>query len=187
VSVSDGGSHPLLTEQVVKSVGTDEAATGKQAVAKQRTGKKKAAARSSTTRKNAKSKAGDKGGKGKAGRPKGSQNKDKRQVEWNGELRRVERLVKQLLTLIRGLFPLTYLVLDGHFSNNNVCQMAQQRLGLHLISKLRSDAALSFEYKGEQKQSGPRRRYGDRLDYRAIPERDRMQTTQDKHLRIDVY
>jgi hypothetical protein len=69
VSVSDGVSHPRLTEQVMKSVGTDEAATGKQAVARQRIGKKKAAAKSSTTRKNAKSKPGDKAGKGKAGRP----------------------------------------------------------------------------------------------------------------------
>ena len=88
--------------------------------------------------------------------------------------------VRQLLTLIGGFFPLTYLVLDGHFGNNNVCQIVQQRLGLHLISKLRNDAALSFEYGGEQKQSGPRRRCGDRLDYRAIPERDRIQITQDK-------
>ncbi|WP_052317518.1 transposase [Caldilinea sp.] len=133
------------------------------------------------------SKPGDEAGKGKAGRPQGSKNKDKRQVEWNGELRMIERLVRQLLTLIGGLFPLTYLVLDGHFGNNNVCQMVQQRLGLHLISKLRNDAALYFEYEDEQKKSGRRRRYGDRLHYRAIPERDRMQTTQDKHLRSDVY
>ncbi|MBK8800021.1 MAG: transposase [Anaerolineales bacterium] len=42
-------------------------------------------------------------------------------------------------------FPLTYLVLDGHFGNNNVCQMVQQSLGLHLISKLRHDSALYFE------------------------------------------
>jgi hypothetical protein len=186
VSVSDGVSHSLLTEQVMKSVEPDDAATGKQAVAKQRTGKKKAAARSSATKKRAKGKPGDEAGKGKAGRPQGSQNKDKRQVEWNDELRRIERLVKQLLTLIGGLFPLTYLVLDGHFGNNNVCQMVQQSLGLHLISKLRSDAALSFEYEGEQKKSGPRRRYSDRLDYRAIPERDRMQTPQDKQIRSDV-
>jgi putative transposase len=78
-------------------------------------------------------------------------------------------------------------VLDGHFGNNNVCQMVQQSLGLHLISKLRSDSALYFEYEGEQKKSGPRRRYGDKLDYRAIPERYRMETSQDKEIRTDVY
>jgi len=184
VSVSDGLSHPLLTEQVVKSAETEAPATSKQAVTKKRSSKQKAAAKSSVTKKKTKSKQG---GKGKAGRPKGSKNKDKRQVEWNGELRMMERLVKQLFTLIEGLFPLTYLVLDGHFGNNNVCQMVQQSLGLRLISKLRSDSALYFEYEGEQKKSGPRRRYGDKLDYRAIPERYRMETSQDKEIRTDVY
>jgi putative transposase len=104
VSVSAGVSHPLLTEQVVKSVETDDPATSEQAVAKQRTRKKKAAAKSSATKQTAKSKQDNKAGKGKAGRPKGSKNKDKRQIEWNGELRMMERLVKQLCTLIGGLF-----------------------------------------------------------------------------------
>ncbi|MFM7582261.1 MAG: hypothetical protein ACKO9F_06010, partial [Caldilinea sp.] len=53
----------------------------------------------------------------------------------------------------------------------------------HLISKLHGDSALYFEYVGEQKQSGPRRRYGDKIDYRAIPERYLMETTQDKGIR----
>jgi putative transposase len=187
VSVSDGVSHPLLTEQVMKSAERDESATSKKAVTKKRRTKKKTAAKTGATKKKATTKQGAKDGKRKAGRPKGSRNKDKRQVEWNGELHMMERLVKQLFTLIGGLFPLTYLVLDGHFGNNNVCQMVQQSLGLHLISKLRSDSALYFEYEGEQKKSGPRRRYGDKLDYRAIPERYRMATTQDEGIRTDVY
>lgn len=53
--------------------------------------------------------------------------------------------------------------------------------------KLRSDSARSFEYEGKQKQSGPRRRYGDKLDYRAMLERYRMATTQDEGIRTDVY
>jgi putative transposase len=89
VSVSDGVSHPLLTTQVVKSVETDDAATSKQAVASPRTDRK-AAARSSATRKNAKDKPGDEAGKGKEGHPQGSKNKDRRQVEWNGELRMID-------------------------------------------------------------------------------------------------
>jgi hypothetical protein len=198
VSVSDGVSHPLLTEQVVKSARSDDPTASTPAVTKKRnskkkatvkssTTKKKAAAKSSATKKKAKSKQGGKAATQKAGRPKGSKNKDKRQVEWNGELRMMERLVKQLFTLIGGLFPLTYLVLDGHFGNNNVCQMVHQSLGLHLISKLRSDSALYFEYVGEQKKSGPRRRYGDKIDYRAIPDSYLMETKQDKGIRSDVY
>jgi hypothetical protein len=170
VSVSDAVSHPMLTEQVVKPAVTDAPATTKKAATK-KTATKKA----------------KKGSKGKAGRPKGSKNKNKRQVEWNGELKLLERLVKQLLALIGGLFPLTYLVLDGHFGNNNVCQMVLQSLGLHLISKLRHDSALYFQYEGEQKKSGPRRRYGDKLDYQAIPERYQIASSQDKQIRTEIY
>jgi IS4 transposase len=165
VSVSDAVAHPMLTEQVVKPAATEGPATTKKAA----TGK------------------AQKGSKGKAGRPKGSKNKNKRQVEWNDELRLLERLVKQLLALIGGLFPLTYLVLDGHFGNNNVSQMVLQSLGLHLISKLRHDSALYFQYEGEQKKSGPRRRYGDKLDYQALPERYRMASSQDKQIRTEIY
>jgi len=82
---------------------------------------------------------------------------------------------------------LTYLVLDGHFGKNNVCQMVQQNLGLHLISKLHSDSALYFAYEGEQKKFGARRRYGDKLDYRAIPDRYRVATSQEDAIRTDVY
>ena len=191
VSVSDGVSHPLLTEQVVKAVETEASTTGKQAVTKKHPSKQKTGtktgAKTGATKKKATTKQGAEDGKRKAGRPKGSKNKDKRQVEWNRELHMLERLVKQLFTLIGGLFPVAYLVLDGHFGNHNVCQMVQQCLGLHLISKLRSDSALYFEYAGEQKKVGPRRRYGDKLDYRAIPAHYRMATTQDKEIRSDVY
>ena len=175
VSVSDAVSHPMLTEQVVKPAVTDAPATTKKAAPKKTAMKKTA------------TKKAKKGSKGKAGRPKGSKNKNKRQVEWNGELKLLERLVKQLLTLIGGLFPLTYLVLDGHFGNNNVCQMVLQSLGLHLISKLRHDSALYFQYEGEQKKSGPRRRYGDKLDYQALPERYQIASSQDKQIRTEIY
>ncbi|MBK8795197.1 MAG: hypothetical protein WAU00_00260 [Caldilinea sp.] len=58
---------------------------------------------------------------------------------------------------------------------------------MHLISKLRHDSALYFPYKGEQKKSGPRRRYGDKLNVQAIPERYQMATSQNKGIRTDVY
>lgn len=177
VSVSDGVSHPMLTEQVVKSTETDTAQKPK----------KRATKKKAVTKKKATTKKSQKGSKRKAGRPKGSKNKDKRQVEWNSELNMINRLGTKLLELIGGLFPLTYLVLDGHFGNNNVCQMVRQSLGLHLISKLRQDSALYFQYEGEQKKSGPRRRYGDKLDYQAIPERYQKASSEDKGIRTDIY
>ena len=48
-----------------------------------------------------------------------------------------------LLQVIAGVISLTHLVLDGHFGNHNALQMARQH-HLHLISKLRYDAALYF-------------------------------------------
>jgi putative transposase len=160
--------------------------TAPKKTAPKKTAPKKTAPKKTAPKKTAPKKAKT-GGKGKAGRPKGSKNKNKRQVEWNGELKLLERLVKQLLALIGGLFPLTYLVLDGHFGNNNVGQMVRQSLGLHLISKLRHDSALYFQYEGEQKKSGPRRRYGDKLDYQALPERYRMASSQDQQIRTELY
>ena len=65
--------------------------------------------------------------------------------------------------------PLTYLVMDGHFGNHNALQMARQS-NLHLISKLRYDAALYFPYTGPYAGRGPRRTYGCRVDAGTRPE-----------------
>ncbi|MBK8799039.1 MAG: hypothetical protein IPM07_23225 [Anaerolineales bacterium] len=73
VSVSDAVSHPLLTEQVVKHR-RDGRSSESEAACDQESAAKK----------------NPKGGKRKAGRPKGSKNKDKRHVEWNGELRMMD-------------------------------------------------------------------------------------------------
>ncbi len=42
---------------------------------------------------------------------------------------------------------------------------------LHLISKLRRDAALFEKYEGAQSGRGPRRKYGTRLDYDKIAQK----------------
>ena len=81
--------------------------------------------------------------KRKRGRPKGSCNKKKEEKMPNPELERIKKMVQELLEMIAGKVQLTYLVLDGHFGNHPALQMVQQ-CGLHLISKLRSDAALFF-------------------------------------------
>jgi putative transposase len=125
--------------------------------------------------------------KRRAGRPKGSRNQDKTEIEWTEEMRRLERMAKQVLGWIGGLFPITYLVLDGHFGHNNVLQVVRQCLGLHLISKLRHDSALYFQYEGPQKQFGPRRRYGPRINYQALPDAYRVESTVEKKIRTDIY
>jgi putative transposase len=62
----------------------------------------------------------------------------------------------------------TYLVLDGHFGNHNALHMTRQ-CALHLISKLRCDAALYLPYTGPYAGRGPHRKYGRKIDYDNLP------------------
>ena len=112
----------------------------------------------------------------KLGRPKGSRNKNKQQVVLNPELHHIQAMIQALLQLLTGWLSVTYLALDGHFGNNCALQMTRQ-CGLHLISKLRWDSALSFPYVGPQAKRGPHRKYGDRVNYRDLPEKFLKQTT----------
>ena len=124
--------------------------------------------------------------KRKPGRPKGSTTKAKTAVELTPELCRIQTMVRQLMERIGTLFRLTYLVLDGHFGNNGALQMAQQ-CDLHLISKLRADAALYLPYTGPYAGRGPRRIYGERIDPRAIPERYLRQTSVEHEIETRTY
>jgi len=144
VSVEERHSYPLRVEQVIRS-------EAEKAGAKER--KQKRAKKDKSAPKK------------KRGRPKGSRNRDKTQVE----LKRIQEMVRNQLTLLQTLITVRYLVLDGHFGNNNALQMTRQ-CDLHLISKLRYDAALSFVYEGEQKRTGPRKKYGQKINYRNIPD-----------------
>ena len=113
--------------------------------------------------------------KRKPGRPKGSTTKAKTAVVLTPELTRIQTQVQQLLRRITTLFPVTYLVLDGHFGNAPALQMVQL-CNLQVISKLRFDSALFLPYDGPYAGRGPHRIYGDKLDPRAIPERFLCQT-----------
>jgi putative transposase len=168
VSVQQRKSFPLLVEQVVRS--DEEKARIRQ----------EKAAKASRKRTGAKK-------KGPSGRPKGSTNKNKRQIDWNEELRRVKRMASTLIARVRPLYLLRYLVLDGHFGNNNVMQMVRQCLSLHLISKLRYDSALYFLYEGAQKPKGRKRVYGAKIEYDAIPSKYLVQTTTHEDIQTDIY
>jgi len=60
-------------------------------------------------------------------------------------------MLKKQLNMLRNWVTVRYLALDGHFGNNNALEMVRQ-CDLHLISKLRYDAAFYFVYQGEQKR-----------------------------------
>jgi putative transposase len=82
--------------------------------------------------------------------------------------------------------PLTYLLLDGHFGNNNALHLARQS-HLHLISKLRCDAALYFAYEGPYSGRGPHRKYGERVDYRQLPDHYLKETRLDGRIQTCFY
>jgi putative transposase len=124
--------------------------------------------------------------KRKPGRPKGSTTRAKTAVTLTPELTRIQAMIAALLTRIGGLLPLTYLVVDGHFGNNNALQMTRQ-CHLHLISKLRSDSALYLPYDGPYAGHGPRRIYGDKINPRGLPERYLCQTILDKGIETRSY
>lgn len=165
VDVTERRSYPVMVEQVVRS----EA--------------EKVAAKAARQKKKAKTKSKK---SGKRGRPKGSKNRDKTQVTFTAELTRIQKMIRKLLEMIVGKLHLQHLVLDGHFGNNNALQMTLQ-CGLHLISKLRRDAALYFLYDGPQAARGPRRRYGDRLKIDQIPAKYLRDSTIEKEIHTDIY
>lgn len=120
------------------------------------------------------------------GRPKGSKNRDKTQVTLTPELQLIQNMVRKQGLLIHGLFALTYLVLDGQFGNHNALEMARQ-CGLHLLSKLRHDAALYLPYTGPYAGRGPHRKYGERLNYAHLPAAYRKSRVIEAHLQTDSY
>jgi putative transposase len=164
VSTTERRAFPIRLEQVV------------------RTEAEKAASKANAAAKKTK----EPGPKRKPRRPKGSKNQPKAALTLSPELQRIQTLVQDLLRLIVGVLPLTYLVLDGHFGNSPTLHMAQQ-CGLHLISKLRADAALYVPYDGPYQGRGPRRKYGAKLDYAALPEQYLRQTRVEAQLETRIY
>lgn len=121
------------------------------------------------------------------GRPKGSKNKNHRDVSLNAEMLQVQSMLKRLLSLIGNdsLEP-AYFVYDGAFGNNAAVQMTRQ-VNLHLISKLRSNSALYFEWDGVYAGKGKRPRYGERADYTAIPAAHLKSDQTQKQVRTRIY
>src|SRR3989440_9374783 len=135
VSVQARRSFPIRVEQVVRS-DAEKAASKAKAAAK-------------------KSKAPC--AKRRPGRPKGSTNTPKAAVTFTPAFVRITRWLEALLQRIAGVVSLPSLVLEGPCGNHNALQRARQS-HLHLIAKLRYDAALYFPYTGSYAGRGPRRK-----------------------------
>ncbi len=157
LSVKRRSSYPVVTEQVDKPLEASGQAPPK---------KKK--------------------GGGSRGRPKGSKNRNRHEVELSPSLCFIQKHIKRLLEQIGETFRVVYFVFDGEFGHNDAMQMVRQ-VGLHLISKLRHNSALYFPYDGPSLGRGPRRKYGQKLDYHNIPSEYLKSTLIDKDIKTQIY
>jgi putative transposase len=164
VSVQKRRAFPMRVEQVVRSDAEKAASKAKAAAKKPKAPHTKR----------------------RPGRPKGSPIPNKATRTLTPELVRIKALVEALLRLITTVLSVTYLVLDGHFGNHNALHMARQ-CGLHLISKLRCDAALYFPYTGPYAGRGPRRKYGHKVAYDHLPVQYLKETTVEGPIETRLY
>jgi hypothetical protein len=164
VNVREEHSYPMQITQMVKSV-EEKAASKAKAEAK---------------------KVKKSGEKKKPGRPKGSKNKNKQEVVLNPELLRIQKALKNLLETVGATITLMYVVMDGHFGNYPSAFMVRQA-NLHLISKLRSDAALYEAFEGEHPGRGPKTKYGAKIDFHKMDAKYFKETSIEDNLRKDIY
>ena len=161
VNVREGHSYPLQITQVVKSA--EEKAARKVKKAKETTEKRK------------------------PGRPKGSKNKVKQEIVLNPELLRIQTALKSLLETIGTILSLKYVVLDGHFGNYPSAFMVRETK-LHLISKMRSDAALYPSFDGEYAGIGRPAKYGRKLDVHHLDDDKYLKAAStDGNVRTQIY
>jgi hypothetical protein len=124
--------------------------------------------------------------RGQRGRPKGSKNRNRREVEISPSLGFIQEHIKRLLEQIGDAFKVVYFIFDGELGHNDAMQMVRQ-VGLHLVSKLRYNSALYFPYDGPYSGRGPRRQYGQKLDYQNIASEHLKATSIDKDIETRIY
>lgn len=119
------------------------------------------------------------------GRPKGSKNHVKAAPTLTPELSLLGGMLRATLSRIAPLL-VKHLVLDGFFGTSPAAWVVCD-CGLHLISKLRHNAALYFPYTGSKPRRGPTPRCGDKLDYHALPAAALVHTVSEGTLVTDTY
>ena len=119
------------------------------------------------------------------GRPKGSKNHAKSEPTLSPILVLLQGMLTRISTHIQAL-KVKYIVLDGKFGNYPTTWLIRHH-DLHLISKMRRDAALYLPYTGEVPSRGPKRRYGDKLNYAQLPADTLVSSEVDGDYRTHIY
>ena len=161
ISVKKRRSYPMLMEQIVRG----EAST---------TPKKATVSKTSETKGN------------QPGRPKGSKNRNKTEGVLNDTLKQIQSMLKTVLATIAGLIEIRYFLLDGYFGNNNTLQMVRE-CGLHLISKLRRDAALYLPPTTPYQGRGRPAIYGEKFNPKDIDSKYQVSTQTQGNITTEVY
>lgn len=119
------------------------------------------------------------------GRPPGSKNKDTPPT-LNTEMTQVKSMLSTVIPMVSSSITPTYCIYDGAFGNYAAAQMTRD-VGLHLISKLRFDSALHMPYEGDHSGRGAPKKYGEKVDFKAIPEKYLCSTQQEKDVETKIY
>jgi putative transposase len=95
-------------------------------------------------------------------------------------------MLQAFLAILSGVVSVRYLALDGHFGNYPSAWLVVQT-GLHLVSKLRHDAALYEPFTGQYSGRGPHPKYGAKVDVRQLKKKYLKSETVTDGLRTQIY
>ena len=124
--------------------------------------------------------------KRRVGRPKGSKTKTGNPPTLSPELVRIQPMLQAFLKILAGGVQVSYLALDGHFGNYPSAWLVVQA-GVHLISKLRHDAALYEPFTGQYSGRGPHPQYGPKVDVRRMNKKYLHSDSVNDGIRTQIY
>jgi putative transposase len=120
------------------------------------------------------------------GRPKGRKNYEKPAPTLSPLMQTLQTMLKATTQRIGDRLEIKHVVLDGKYGNYPGTWTVRDA-DLHIISKMRSDAALVYPYDGPKPNRGPTSRYGQAVDYAQLPDDMRVSTETTATHRIDTY
>ena len=123
--------------------------------------------------------------KHKRGRPKGRKNYEKPKPVLSPLLCLFQDMLGKIELYLASL-QVKHIVLDGKFGNYPSTWVVRDR-GYHIISKMRHNAALYLPYDGAKPPRGSMSRYGQKLNYKALPQQHLHHTKCLNGYRIDTY